>query len=61
MKGKNQHDRNTDWKETLRIWKEHRQKIVKMSESGLSNVRIAEKMDLSRERVRQILNKEQGR
>ena len=61
MKGKNQHDRSRDWKETLQIWQEHRQKIVELSESGLSNIRIAEMMDLSRERVRQILNKEAGK
>ena len=58
MKGKNQHDRSLDWKETLKIWADHRQKVVEMSEEGWNNAQIARKMDLSRERVRQILNKE---
>ena len=61
MKGKNQHDRSRDWKETLKIWADHRKQIVTLSETGLSNVEIANKMDLSRERVRQILNKETGK
>ena len=61
MKGKNQHDRSRDWQETLQIWKDHRQKVVEMSEEGWNNAQIARKMDLSRERVRQILNKEAGK
>ena len=61
MKGKNQHDRARDWKETLQIWADHRKKVVEMSEEGWNNAQIARKMDLSRERVRQILNKEAGK
>ena len=61
MSMKNQRDRKLTWQEQLEKWKENREKVVEMSEEGWNNAQIGKKLDLSRERVRQILNKEHGK
>ena len=61
MSMKNQRDQKLTWQEQLEKWKGNREKVVEMSEEGWNNAQIGKKLDLSRERVRQILNKEQGR
>ena len=58
MSMKNQRDKKLTWQEQLEKWKENRGKVVEMSEEGWNNAQIGKKLDLSRERVRQILNKE---
>ena len=61
MSMKNQKDHKLTWQEQLQKWQENREKVVEMSEEGWNNAQIGRKLELSRERVRQILNKEQGR
>ena len=58
---KNQKDEKLTWQEQLKKWQENREKVVEMSEEGWNNAQIGKKLNLSRERVRQILIKEAGK
>ena len=55
---KNQRNREMTWQEQLKYWKDGRQEIVDLAKEGWTNSQIARKVGLSRERVRQILQKE---
>ena len=55
---KNQYDKSISWHDQLKKWKKGRQKVVDLKGVGWNNAQIAKMLDISRERVRQILNKE---
>ena len=55
---KNQYDKSISWHDQLKKWKKDRQKVVALKGVGWNNAQIAKMLDISRERVRQILNKE---
>ena len=58
---KNWKDEKLTWQEQLAKWQENRFRVVEMSEEGWNNAQIGKKLNLSRERVRQILIKEAGK
>jgi transcriptional regulator len=47
-----------DYLEQVKGWKKRRVKIVKLRESGMSFTEIADKLEITRQRVQQLYNAE---